>query len=311
MSKVHFVVKKVPDCKKEQSVPSFKKALNIFAIMVLVAVGLNFPPSGASKANDNDKVTICHATNSNSNPYNKENPKKDADVSGHDGHNGPVWFSGIKGDWGDIIPPFTYHDKNGNHSYPGKNWTVEGQAFYNNNCDKPAPVKGTITIVKDTIGGDGTFGFTATATSTMPGSFSLTTQNLTASTTFSNLDQGTYVITESPASGFGFTSLACDLNTAIVNSSTATITLGAGDHATCTFTNTKKGSITVVKNTVPTSDTNSFNFASNSLSPSEFILSNGGHRTFNNLLPGSYDVSEEANSNYTTTAICDNQDNPS
>ena len=40
-------------------------------------------------------------------------------------------------------------------------------------------------------------------------------------------------------------------------------------------------------------------------------MSNGGHRTFNNLLPGSYDVSEEANSNYTTTAICDNQDNPS
>jgi hypothetical protein len=45
-----------------------------------------------------DRVTICHATGSSSNPYVMNHPAADGDVSGHDGH----------GD--DIIPPFTYED---------------------------------------------------------------------------------------------------------------------------------------------------------------------------------------------------------
>lgn len=87
-----------------------------------------------------DKVTICHATASHSNPYTVNQPNKTADVQGHDGHNGPIWYSGITIVWGDIIPPFDYSGG----SYPGKNWTTEGQAIWNNDCEilPPEPVCG-------------------------------------------------------------------------------------------------------------------------------------------------------------------------
>src|SRR5258706_11793503 len=81
-----------------------------------------------------DKVTICHATDSTSNPYVVNQPNKSGDVSGHDGHNGPIFPLTVDGKWGDIIPPFDYGE--GQH-YSGKNWTTEGQAIYNNDCEIP------------------------------------------------------------------------------------------------------------------------------------------------------------------------------
>ena len=70
-----------------------------------------------------DKIDICHATGSDSNPYVKNQPDKSGDVAGHDGHPN------------DIIPPFYYKDG----LYPGKNWDTAGQAIYNNNCNVPQP----------------------------------------------------------------------------------------------------------------------------------------------------------------------------
>jgi len=57
------------------------------------------------------KVDICHRTNSNQNPYVVNAPDASGDVSGHDGHDGPVWDDSLKENhikWGDIIPPFKY-----------------------------------------------------------------------------------------------------------------------------------------------------------------------------------------------------------
>jgi|GEM_PF-6004411 len=86
---------------------------------------------------ESDKVDICHATNSQSNPYVQNHPDKSGDVNGHDGHNGPVWYSGIADhSWGDIIPPFDY---DGGH-YDGKNWTAAGQDIWNNGCVVPNQV---------------------------------------------------------------------------------------------------------------------------------------------------------------------------
>ncbi len=87
------------------------------------------------QASTTGTIRICHSTGSGANPYIVNNPDKTGDVGGHDGHNGPIWYSGIAGAWGDIIPPFNYD--NGGH-YNGKNWTDEGQAFYNNGCSTPA-----------------------------------------------------------------------------------------------------------------------------------------------------------------------------
>lgn len=80
-------------------------------------------------------VEICHASDSQSNPYITNHPNKTADVGGHDGHNGVVWYLGIADhSWGDIIPPFSYSGG----TYPGQNWTTEGQAIYNNDCKVPS-----------------------------------------------------------------------------------------------------------------------------------------------------------------------------
>jgi hypothetical protein len=71
------------------------------------------------------KVTICHATGSTTNPM--VEITVDIASSGYlvGGHN----FHAK-----DIIPPYTY----GSFSYPGKNWTAEGQAILRNHCKAPA-----------------------------------------------------------------------------------------------------------------------------------------------------------------------------
>lgn len=92
------------------------------------------------------KVTICHRTNSVTNPYRKITVSENAadGISGNTGphadhygrHKGPLAESLAKAQelkenkakWGDIIPPVA-----GKHS--GLNWTAKGQAIYNNNCN--------------------------------------------------------------------------------------------------------------------------------------------------------------------------------
>ena len=63
--------------------------------------------------------------------------------NGHDTYNGPVFPDA---DWGDIIPPFEAESG----SYPGQNWTAEGQAILFNNCqvtdEEPPPGEEEITI---------------------------------------------------------------------------------------------------------------------------------------------------------------------
>ncbi|MBT2518030.1 LPXTG cell wall anchor domain-containing protein [Streptomyces sp. ISL-90] len=82
-----------------------------------------------------DKVEICHSTGSHQNPYVINEPAADGDVSGHADHDGPIWFPGIEEEWGDIIPPFTYDGG----SFPGLNWSAEGQAIFANDCKIPPP----------------------------------------------------------------------------------------------------------------------------------------------------------------------------
>ncbi len=119
---------------------NLSKILVLTLISVLTASSLMFgnsvAPVLASPKND-DNVRICHASDSQTNPY--QNPTVDPDSifrnNGHDSHNGPVWYQGITDhSWGDIIPPFDYGD--GQH-YNGKNWT-EGQTIWNNGCNIPS-----------------------------------------------------------------------------------------------------------------------------------------------------------------------------
>lgn len=95
---------------------------------------------------------------------------------------------------------------------------------------------GSITIVKDTTGGDGTFGFTGDL-----GPFDLTTVAGTISRTFDDLTPGTFNVTETVSATHTLSGLVCDDPTSntTISGPTATIDLAAGETVTCTYTNTE------------------------------------------------------------------------
>lgn len=122
------------------------------SIGVLAGVaGSLTPPEGVV-----DQVTICHRTNSNSNPYVQNTPDVSGVLNGHaDQHTGPVWDPTLKAQhikWGDVIPPFDYTQGPGVLHFDGLNWTTEGQALYKNDCQplEPPPEQqyGSITVTK-------------------------------------------------------------------------------------------------------------------------------------------------------------------
>lgn len=121
------------------------------AMLMVALVPLTGGQAVASQSGaDDHKVTLCHRTNAEKNPYVVITVDK-AGVfkTGHDGHDeGGVYQPGDKANgvrWGDIIPPFSYYaspqdERAGNLSqYAGLNWTTEGQAVYNNGCQPATP----------------------------------------------------------------------------------------------------------------------------------------------------------------------------
>lgn len=99
----------------------------------------------------------------------------------------------------------------------------------------PVPGQGSITIVKNTLGGNGTFNFTGSQ------SFAITTAGGAGSNTtaFASVVPGTYTVTETVPAGWNLTGLTCS-NGSQVNVGTATtnVAVAADEAVTCTFTNT-------------------------------------------------------------------------
>jgi hypothetical protein len=149
--------------------------------------------------------------------------------------------------------------------------------------------------VTDPPGGTG-FTFTSNLTS-----FGLDDLGLKV---FEDVEQGDYTITENdPTPAYDLTFLKCaiydleDGPPTVVdgNLTTRSVQFGLGfDQAVyCLFGNTQRGSLKVVKETQGGDGT--FQFASPALSPPNFELttsSGAAERTFSDLVPGSYDVSE-------------------
>ena len=120
---------------------------------------------------------------------------------------------------------------------------------------------------------------------------------------------GPYSVTETlPVTGYDLTALVCiDSGTGTTTTETlatgeAAITLGAGGSVTCTYTNTQRGSITIIKNTVP-DGAQDFAYTTTGSGLSGFSLDDDGVNTgtggdilntkvFNNLVPGPYSVTE-------------------
>ena len=110
-------------------------------------------PAFGTKPDPLHTVTICHRTNSVTNPY-VQITVDEASVDGNAGndngqgdhlldHLGPVFDVNNppppphNGDqWGDIIPPF-YSDGSTPTGYPSLNWDAAGQAIFENGCNFP------------------------------------------------------------------------------------------------------------------------------------------------------------------------------
>jgi sarcosine oxidase gamma subunit len=162
---------------------------------------------------------------------------------------------------------------------------------------------GTITIVKNTVGGNGTFAFThnvGTASDPDVASpFNIITAAGTGQQQFLQVPAGTYTVTESgPPAGWQFTSLSCSAGGSNAGQ-VATIILPAGGSVTCTYTNTKQGTITIIKNTVGGNGTFAFTHNVGTASDPDVTspfnintVANTGQQQFLNVSPGTYTVTE-------------------
>ena len=94
-------------------------------------------------------------------------------------------------------------------------------------------------MVKKTVGGDGSFAFTSQAL----GALQPDDGRRRGTASFTDLVPGTYGVAETVPAGWDLTSATCS-----DGSNPASVNLAPGENVTCIFANTKRGSLTVVKN---------------------------------------------------------------
>lgn len=279
-----------------------KRIVNSLAAGVLLFSQFVVMP--AASATNNDDVTICHATNSVTNPY-EQKTVDDSAVNGIGGgdhyleHKGAVFNTSMhNGDhWGDIIPPLP-----GVHS--GLNWDAQGQLIWNNDCS----VKSSIKVVKDAQpNSSDDFDFTLVKGQTTVDSFELeddgnNNDSQKDNKVITNLSTGDYVVTELPeASGWMLDSITCtgaNYTVDLPNKKT-TITLGLAQNVTCTFVNKTAGTIKLIKNVV--------NNNGGTAGANDFGLTIGGNATTSGqaktLPTGTYAINEAGLSGYSFVSI--------
>ena len=112
------------------------------------------PVRATASPHEDHTVTICHRTNSVTNPYrmitvdfSAVDGSLGSGVNDHTGHGGSVFDFTADPDvayptprngdqWGDIIPPYQWGD-DPSQSFPGMNWT-DGQAILEAGCANPS-----------------------------------------------------------------------------------------------------------------------------------------------------------------------------
>jgi hypothetical protein len=187
-----------------------------------------------------------------------------------------------------------------------------GNSFVSTQKDFVAPIPvdlqncGTIVIKKETNPDEDPnatdFGFAITD-GTTPTTFSLKDDG---TQTFTDAKQGQYTVTEDdPGAGWDLTGLSCDsAATTDLGTRTATFDLDAGETVTCTYTNRKRGTIVVAKQTDPGGLPDSFGFTAGSpLDPGTFTLQDDGTRVYSNVVPGTYTVDEDPKDGFALTEL--------
>ena len=163
--------------------------------------------------------------------------------------------------------------------------------------------RGSITVVKETDPAGDTAVFSFASPGLAPPSFSLSDGG---SLPFTDLVPGSYAVDETVLAGWDLTNITISGDTdggSTTTATGATVDLDPGENITVTFSNRKRGSITVVKETNPAGDPAVFSFISPGLAPPAFTLSDGGSLPFTDLVPGSYTVDELALAGWDLTNI--------
>ncbi len=177
-------------------------------------------------------------------------------------------------------------------------------------CSITNTKKGTIIVVKNVAGANGTFNFEGTFAD--PTGFDITTvgddQGGTGSQTFDNVPAGTYTVEELnlPANYDGTLSCADSSQTGVASTVaglTGTINLDPGDTVTCTFTNTERGTIVIDKVTTPSGDPTEFGFTLSG-SPDFTLADETPAEAIGSLLPNTqYTLEELAQSGWDFTDL--------
>ena len=120
---------------------------------------------------------------------------------------------------------------------------------------------------------------------------------------------GTYSTTEAAKSGWDLTKIKCDDtdSSGDTGSGKATFNVAAGENVTCTYTNTKRGSITVKKLTDPAGDAAKFDFSGDLTGP----IGDGESIGPKSVVPGTYSTTEAAKSGWDLTKISCSDDDSS
>jgi hypothetical protein len=189
-------------------------------------------------------------------------------------------------------------------------WGTTGGAYGSDGGFEEWKVKQypTLKIVKNTIGGDGTFTYTVTGPSTpLVPAPSITTVGGTGSTITYIVDPGTYTIDEDgPPAGWTLDGAECSFNGAAASAYTegANLVLGETSHVVCTFTNIAQGRIEIEKQTLPDGSTTDFTFTGDVAA----TLSDG-ESAGEDVAPGSYSSTETVPTGWELTDItCDDSD---
>ncbi len=162
--------------------------------------------------------------------------------------------------------------------------------------------KGHLLVQKTTVpGGDQTvFTINASGSGTITGGGAGTVTD--ANDKDYEVTPGTYSVSETVPSGWSKTGDTCQ-----------GVVIGAGETKTCLLTNTKLGSLVIVKST--TGGDSTFTFTTTGSGISNFFIPTNfgvGVKTFSDINPGAYSVSETVPSGWDqTSAVCNNGDNPS
>jgi uncharacterized repeat protein (TIGR01451 family)/LPXTG-motif cell wall-anchored protein len=164
--------------------------------------------------------------------------------------------------------------------------------------------RGSLTIVKNTVGGDGSFDFTVDE-GLEPASTTITTDSGAGSQTYENVLPGTYSIEEGAQDGWDLTEAFCSDESPV-----SAVDIAPGEDVTCTFTNVKRGRILVDKITDPSGDLQSFEFVSNfgnfSLADATDPFDSG------DIVSGVYSVSETVPDGWDQTLVfCSDGSDPS